>query len=112
MGGYAKQFQNDGRVMYDLAETEDGWHYFGMDWQPDGYTFYCDGVEVSRCNKHVSQVPQFILLTTEVQGYRSVKSQKVKLLNGTETETFPFTIKDQFEDDAFIVDFVRVFDRV
>lgn len=112
MGGYAKQFQSDGRVMYDLAETEDGWHYFGMDWQPDGYTFYCDGVEVSRCNKHVSQVPQFILLTTEVQGYRSVKSQKVKLLNGTETETFPFTIKDQFEDDAFIVDFVRVFDRV
>ena len=44
-----------------------------MDWQPDGYVFYCDGKEVSRCNKHVSHVPQFILLTTEVQGYRSVK---------------------------------------
>jgi hypothetical protein len=57
-------------------------------------------------------VPQFILLTTEVQGYRSVKTGKVKLLGGGETETFPFEIKDGFEDDAFIIDFVRVFDRV
>lgn len=111
MGGYGKQYQDDGRVSYALERTEDGWHYFGMDWQADGYVFYCDGKEISRCNKHVSQVPQFILLTTEIQGYRSVKSGKVKLLNG-QAEEFPFLIKDRFVDDAFIVDFVRVYDRV
>ena len=111
MGGYGKQYKTEGRVKYDLEETADGWHYFGMDWQPDGYVFYCDGKEVSRCSNNVSHVPQFILLTTEVQGYRSVKSGKAKLLNGGEAQEFPFMIKDKFEDDAFIVDFVRVFDK-
>ena len=112
MGGYGQQYKKDGRVKYELEETEDGWHYFGMDWSPEGYVFYCDGKEVSRCNEHVSQVPQFILLTTEIQGYRSVKSEKVTLLGGGEAEEPPFVIKGDFVDDAFIVDFVRVFDRV
>lgn len=96
MGGYGKQYREEGRVNYDLKETSDGWHYFGMNWQPDGYVFYCDGEEVSRCNDNVSHVPQFILLTTEVQGYRSNNPKRVE---GT------------FVDDAFIVDFVRVFDK-
>ena len=113
MGGYGKQYQKDGRVQYDLEETEDGWHYFGMDWKPDEYVFYCDGKEVSRCNKHVSQVPQFILLTTEVQGWRSAKSGKIKRLwYGDEVEKAPYEIDGEFVDDAFIVDFVRVFDRI
>lgn len=97
MGGYGKQFREEGRVGYDLKETEDGWHYFGMDWQPEGYVFYCDAEEISRCGKNVSHVPQFILLTTEVQGYRSNK---------------PVKVGEKFVDDAFIVDFVRVFDKV
>ena len=96
MGGYGKQFREEGRVNYEFEETEGGWHYFGMDWQPDGYVFYCDGKEVSRANKNVSHVPQFILLTTEVQGYRIRNPKKVE---------------GDFVDDAFIVDFVRVFDR-
>lgn len=97
MGGYGKQFREEGRVNYDLNDTEDGWHYFGMNWQPEGYTFYCDGKEVSRADKNVSHVPQFILLTTEVQGYR---------------KSAPNIISGDFVDDAFIVDFVRVFDKV
>ena len=97
MSGYGKQFKQEGRVYYDLEETEDGWHYFGMDWQPDGYVFYCDGKEISRCTENISHVPQFILLTTEVQGYRTNNPKKVE---------------GEFIDDAFIVDFVRVFDKV
>lgn len=97
MGGYGVQFREEGRVKYSLDDTKDGWHYFGMNWQPDGYDFYCDGKLVSHCEEHVSHVPQFILLTTEVQGYRSSK---------------PYAIEGEFKDDAFIVDFVRVFDRV
>jgi beta-glucanase (GH16 family) len=106
MGGYGKQLKTDGKVKYDLEKTEDGWHYFGMDWREDGYTFYCDGKVTAECNEHVSHVPQFILLTTEIQGYRLIKSGKAKLINE------PFLIKDEYVDDAFIVDFVRVFDRV
>lgn len=97
MGGYGKQFSQEGRIKYDLEPTEDGWHYFGMEWTPDEYIFYCDGKETVRCSAHVSQVPQFLLLTTEVQGYRSSK---------------PYKIEGEFTDDAFIADFVRVWDRV
>jgi hypothetical protein len=57
-------------------------------------------------------VPQFILLTTEIQGYRSVKSGKAKLLNGGEADIPPFVIQGDFTDDAFIVDHVRVFDKI
>lgn len=117
MGGYGRQFTRGGKVKYDLEETEDGWHYFGMDWREDGYTFYCDGKEVMQCTDHVSHVPQFILLTTEVQGYRSGlqgnADGKWKLLGAPNmiVDEPPFRIKDGFVDDAFIVDFVRVFDR-
>ena len=111
-GGYGKQYKTEGRNTYPLRGTEDGWHYFGMDWRPDGYTFYCDGEVTTRAIKYVSQIPQFILLTTEIQGYRSVKSGKVKALGGVEIADYPFIIKDKFEDDAFIVDHVRVFDKV
>lgn len=96
MGGYGKQFREEGRVKYALAETPDGFHRFGMDWSPEGYVFYCDGREVSRTSETVSLVPQFILLTTEVKGYRSNE---------------PVPVGDTFIDDAFIVDYVRVFDR-
>ena len=99
----------DGRVKYDLEPTEDGWHYFGMDWQPDGYVFYCDGKQVSRCNAHVSHVPQFILLTTEVRGYRRILQMKER---GDDLSEAKFAVKGELEDDAFIVDFVRVFDKM
>ena len=103
MGGYGAQCKEEGRVpFHQPEETEDGWHYYGLDWRPDGYVFYCDGKEVSRCNEHVSHVPQFILLTTEVQGYR------YKNHEGTP----PYVIQGDYVDDAFIVDFVRVYDRV
>lgn len=97
MGGYGSQFREEGRVRYDLVLTADGYHRFGMDWSPERYVFYCDGKEISRASKDVSLVPQFILLTTEVQGYRSSR---------------PAKIIGEFEDDAFIADYVRVFDRI
>lgn len=101
MGGYGKQFREEGRVHYKIEETKDGWHYFGMDWQPDGYVFYCDGKEISRCSENVSRVPQFILLTTEIKGYR-----------WTDSKNAPYKIQGDFVDDAFVVDFVRVYDRI
>ena len=96
MGGYGKQIHQEGRVNYDIAPTEDGWHYFGMEWSPEGYVFYCDGKEISRATENVSLVPEFILLTTEVQGWRMGNPRRVE---------------GEFVDDAFICDFVRVYDR-
>lgn len=115
MGGYGKQFCEDGRVRYDLKPTEDGYHVFGMEWNEKEYIFYCDGEIVSRANKGVSQIPQFILLTTEIKGYRTGSplkiGQRIKgsdaILAGEREKT-----DEGFADDAFIVDYVRVFDEV
>jgi beta-glucanase (GH16 family) len=110
-GGYGKQFKEEARIKHNM--DTDGWHYFGMDWQPDGYVFYCDGKETARCSEHVSHVPQFVLLTTEVHGYRaSKKKKKILRPNGEEIEAATYEILDKYEDDAFIVDFVRVYDKV
>lgn len=100
MGGYGSQFRQEGRIRdYKLKETADGFHRFGMHWSPNGYVFYCDGEEISRASENVSFIPQFILLTTEVKGHRGVNPE-------------PRKVGDVFVDDAFIVDYVRVFDEV
>ena len=96
MGGYGKQFRQEGRASYEIENTDE-WHYFGLDWQPDGYVFYYDGKEVSRATENVSHVPEFLLLTTEVKGYR---------------KDVPVAVGEKFVDDAFIVDFVRVYDKI
>lgn len=98
MGGYGARFRQEGRVRYELRDTPDGYHTFGMLWTPEEYIFYCDGEEVSRANETVSQVPQFILLTTEVHGWRSSKPRAVG--------------ENGFVDDYFVCDYVRVFDEV
>lgn len=105
-GGYGKQLREDGRVRdIPLEKTDDGFHRLGMLWTPEEYVFYLDGKEISRCSEHISHVPQFILITTEVQGYR-------KRMSCDDINELPFNIKGEFKDDAFIVDYVRVFDNI
>ena len=98
MGGYGEHLRNEGRVHgIRLRETPDGFQRFGLLWTSREYVFYCDGEEVSRAWRDVSQVPQFILLTTEVVGHRHGNGLKV---NG------------EFVDDFFTADYVRIFDEV
>ena len=94
--GYGKQFSETARVHYPYA-GDDEWHRFGMSWDENGYVFYFDGKETARSNEPVSKVEQFILLSTEIQGYRSDKPKTT----WTEEEL----------NDRFIVDYVRVFDE-
>ena len=75
----------------------DEYHYFGMLWTEEGYTFYIDGKEDGFTNDGVSKTEQFIYLTTEINGYRSSEC--------TATEEARLAVGDQF-----IVDHVRVFD--
>lgn len=96
-GGYGKTFAEDARVRYPY--TEDGkFHRFGMEWSETGYVFYFDGKQTARSDGPVSKVEQFILLSTEVRGYRS---------NRRKTEW-----TDDELDDRFICDYVRVFDEI
>ena len=75
-------------------------HRFGMLWDKTGYTFYIDGVEDGHISDNVSHHPEFILISTEVQGYRGKYHYPCKA-------SYDIVGKDQF-----IVDYVRVFDKV
>lgn len=77
----------------------DVYHRFGMLWRPDGYTFYIDGKETGHSDTPVSHRSQFILISTEVNGYRGkmhAADEEAKSAVG----------------DEFVVDYVRVFDEV
>lgn len=100
-GGYGTNLQHEARVHYHVKDTADGYHRFGLNWSEEGYVFYCDGVETARTNGPVSQVEQFILLTTECKGYR----------NGNMDQPSD-ELKDAVLPDCFTVDYVRVFDEV
>ncbi len=100
-GGYGENYQSEARVRYHVEETEDGYHYFGVDWSKDGYTFYCDGKQTAHSDGPVSEVEQFILVTTECKGYRK-----------GDYKTPSEELKQAVLPDCFTVDFVRVFDQV
>ena len=99
--GYSKtSLKVAGRVHFDVpAPDAEGYHRFGLLWDKDKYVYYCDGVEISRVTFPVSQVEQFILLSTEVQGYRRGDGKHYK--EGAES----------ILGDEFVVDYVRVFDE-
>ena len=79
-------------------------HLFGLLWEPDGYTVYIDGrPRGPKLTKVVSQVPEFLLLTTETKWYRR---QRLKGKGVPELEAAAAA------GDEFIVDHVRVYDIV
>lgn len=96
-GGYGldmKRLIIGGKIHVDPAE----FHRFGMMWDESGYTFYIDGKEDGHIGGLVSKRPEFILISTEVCGYRS-------------PEHLPVETAYQNIGDTFLVDYVRVFDR-
>lgn len=118
-GGYGAEEHWVGHMEYPYVETEDGWHTYGVDWSRDGYTFYTDGKLIGsqlapECA--VSDVEQFLLVSTECHGYNRVFGNEydesgnlvqVCCKGKPVPELFDVKLPDFFE-----VDYVRVFDAV
>jgi len=90
--GYGKDHKSEGKVV-TVPGIMQGWHTFGLWWKPDEYIFYVDGKETWRTKKAVSQVPEYIKLSDEI-GKWGGDIAKAKL------------------PDAFLVDYVRIYDLV
>ena len=86
-------------------------HRFGMLWEEDGYSFFVDGAQrgpkVGRGpGEFVSRTDCFLLISTELKGFRGGNSIETGM-DGDRDGAF-----EALADDAFEVDYVRVFDKV
>ena len=91
--GYGKDHKSKGKVV-KVPGVMEGWHTFGLWWKPDEYVFYVDGKETWRTKASgVCQVPEYMKLSDEI-GKWAGDIAKAKL------------------PDAFMVDYVRVYDVV
>jgi len=98
-GGYGDDHQHIGSGDRKIEPTPDGFHVFGLEWNENEYIYYIDGKESWRVTGPVSHCEQFILVSTECMGYRQSDNPDPKL-------------KKAVLPDAFIVDYVRVYDEV
>jgi beta-glucanase (GH16 family) len=64
-GGYGEKHESAKHV-HEQPGLRDGWHTVGVDWTEAGYVFYVDGKETWRCDKGISRIPQYIILSLEV----------------------------------------------
>ena len=91
--GYGKDHKSEGKLI-KVPGVMEGWHTFAIWWTPEEYVFYVDGKETWRTKGGgPSQVPEYILLSDEI-GKWGGDIAKAKL------------------PDAFLVDYVRVYDMV
>lgn len=96
-GGYGQDMRRRKIGGLDGLNTEE-FHRFGLLWDETGYTFFVDGVEDGKIRDFACAVPEFILITTEVKGYRM------------EGHT-PVAEAYEAVGDTFLVDYVRVFEK-
>jgi beta-glucanase (GH16 family) len=91
--GYGKEHKTEGNVA-KIPGVMDGWHTFSLLWTPEEYVFYVDGKEMWRTKAgRVCQVPLYIKLSDEIGDWAG-------------------DIKKAQLPDAFLVDYVRVYDLV
>jgi len=93
--GYGKAHRSKGHVSRNPGVMR-GWHTFSLLWTPDEYVFYVDGKERWRTRAGgVCQVPLYLKLSDEIQ-----------------FKGWAGDIRKSKLPDAFLVDYVRVYDLV
>ena len=95
-GGYGQDMQR--RFVGGKEVDPKEFHTFGLLWLPDKYVFFIDGVEDGVVEENVSAIEQFILISTEVKGYRKENHRPTD-------EAYELAKTG----DEFLVDHVRIF---
>lgn len=75
-----------------LEGVSEGFHTFGLEWFPDKYIFYIDGLKFYEVTQGISNVEEYMILSMEYPGKLEEVSKTI----------FP---------DVFIVDYVKVYQK-
>jgi len=68
--GYGEDHKKWGNKSTYYGPTEDGWHNWGVLWEPGKLTWYCDGIEKAEwVNDRVGAVPEYLILNVQIGGW-------------------------------------------
>ncbi|MEY3896626.1 MAG: hypothetical protein RLZZ214_2146, partial [Verrucomicrobiota bacterium] len=68
--GYEANHQSWGTTQIYFGPTPDGWHNFGLLWEPGKFTWFIDGKKVVEyANERVSKVPSYLKLNVQTGGW-------------------------------------------
>ena len=103
-----REHGDDPEWYYSVDPAE--FHTYGLLWEPDGYSVFIDGQRAGykvgrdvRYAEAISHVPEFVLLTTEINGGRDSRK------TGKDYAKDPTVAALVGKGDVFEVDFVRVY---
>jgi len=92
-GGYGSGHRVAGPVWGALKKPIDSFHTFGLEWTPDSYKTFVDGIQTFSGNQLISGVPEFMVLSLAVNASAAGPLK----LSGL--------------PDHFMVDYVRVYKK-
>lgn len=99
--GYGEEHQSVNVGLYYVNNPYKEFNTYGLEWNENEYIFYINGIEAGRSNfGGVSQVPEFMIISTEVAGADGVPSENI--LNHEKEN-------DTHMPSDFIVDYVRAY---
>jgi len=75
--GYGDLHKFAGNEHLYYGPTPDGWHVFGMLWEPGKVTWYCDGIKKAEwTNDRVGSIPVHFILSAQIGGWGLAEDQK------------------------------------
>ena len=78
--GYGKNHQSWGTSNIYYGPTPDGWHNFGVLWEPGKLTWYIDGIKKAEYeNERVSSIPSYLLVNLQMGGWATKDVDEAKL---------------------------------
>jgi beta-glucanase (GH16 family) len=96
--GYGAQHKSAGNDHVYYGPTQDGWHVFGMLWEPGRITWFCDGIKTAEWeDDRVGEMPAYFILSAQLGGWGIPEDKKKPA-----AENLPA---------SFEVDYVRAWQR-
>ena len=90
---YGPDMQSTPQMLSELDGLDKGFHTFGLEWTSEKYAFFIDGYKFHECEKGISQIDQYMILSMEIP----------EKLQGIKMACAP---------DTFKVDYVRVYKKI
>ena len=89
---YGPNQQSSGQKRSELEGLAEGFHTFALEWTPEKYAFYIDGLKFHELKEGLSHIDEYLILSMEIP----------PTLEG---------IKNACAPDTFIVDYVKVYKK-